>query len=134
MYFSGEYSGGDCFAARYSRGKLRLMYHVKNVGNRDGYDINMLYVRVAAGEDGKVVVRYTPGKPVAFTVIMIVWNIMTVPIFVYTVWGALRNGHADIPGMAITGVLSAVGLFLLFVRSKKSISQLENRLRRICRV
>lgn len=133
-YFSGKYSGGDCFAAQYSRGKLRLMFHVKHVGKRDGYDINMLYARVAAGGDGKVVVRYTPGKPVLFTVTMIVWNIVTVPIFVYTIWGALWNGHADIPDMAITGVLSAVGLFLLFVRSKKSISQLENRLRRICRV
>jgi hypothetical protein len=130
--FSKGYADKDCFVARYSNGKLRLMYHVQSVGNTSGYHADMLYARIMERPDGKVTVSYRAGKPVVFTAAMIIWNMIAVPIFAYTLWDTLWNQYIDTLGIVITGFLSAVGIFLLLFRSKKSIQELEKRLHQIC--
>lgn len=132
-HYAPDYADSECFAAKYRNGRLRLMYHVRHVGNRDGYSLDMLYARLKEREDGRVTVSYFAGKPLFLYVAMTLWNLLAVPLFVYSVWVAIWNQNVQVTGILVSGLLSAVGLFLLFARSKERIRELEARLVRICR-
>ena len=134
QHFDNGYADSDVFVVRRKHAHFRIGRHMASRlhSRTDFYLPEFLIGEYSVNSQGKVELKYRFGKPLSFIIPDILVCLVVLPMFIVILYQAVFYADWQWGGMLVTMFLSFVGLFGLFVRSKKTRTILEEHLRKIC--
>lgn len=134
MPFDKGYSQMDVFVVKRKAQYFRIGRHFADIplSRFDGYYKEFIYGKYTVNDSGKVDVCYRFGTPITFLIPNLIISLLAVPIFVCLLYDAIFYNSYQWGGLIVTFIFSFIGLFDLFIYSKKHRTAIKEHLINIC--
>ena len=134
--FDDCYSQSNAFVVKRKAQSFRIGRHFADIpfSRFDGYYKEFIYGKYSLNDTGKVEIKYRFRMEIMFLISNLIICLLAIPVFACLLYDAVFNSIYHWGGLVVTFIFSFIGLFELFMISKKQRAALEEHLLNICRI